>query len=69
MPRVDIPIQAAQVIPRDIIAIVGKLDALPAPRGAPVTFDGTTLDLLRDKLQALETVEGERIKLLGIFQR
>ena len=59
---IDIPIQLAQVIARDIIPVIGKLNAVPMPRRAPFAAYDAGLDLAGYKLKTPETVEESSIK-------
>jgi hypothetical protein len=56
-PSIQVPVDEPQVVAGDVIAEVGKLDALPLALAAPLPFHPAAKDFSRYKLEALELGE------------
>src|SRR5205807_2183150 len=57
-----IPVEKAQIIALDVVAIVGELDALPLALAAPLAFHEAEEDLARNQLELLELGEEFRVE-------
>ncbi len=57
-PGVDVPVEVAEVVAGDVVAVVGKLDADAAFFGAAVAFHRPRADFVRHEGEGVEFAEG-----------
>ena len=61
-PGVQVPVEEAQIVADDVIAIVGELDALPLAFAAPLALHAAEEDLARDQLELFQAGQELRIE-------
>ena len=61
-PGEEVPVEEAQVVADDVIAVVGELDALPLALAAPFALHPAEEDLARHQLELFETGQELRIE-------
>ena len=68
-PRVDVPVELAQVVAQGVVAVVGELDALAALHAPPPALEPAADRLLHQHAEALELpqealVEDRRVEVV-----
>ncbi len=61
-PGVQVPVEEAQVVADDVVAVVGELDALPLALAAPLALHAAQENLARHQLELFEPGQELRVE-------
>src|SRR3954467_3351683 len=59
---VEVPVEEAEVVADDVVAVVGELDALPLALAAPLALHPAEEDLARHQLELFEPGQELRVE-------